>query len=102
MHSFLRASLVLISMLLAGATLGETVDKTASKHIPKSNVEELGVLKTVEKQEAAAEAKATCAADEHTFCFQNGRFAVQVGWKDFSGATGVGTRVQLAVPAAGR
>lgn len=31
-----------------------------------------------------------CIAGDQTFCFQNGRFEVQVAWKDFSGGEGMG------------
>lgn len=91
MYSFLRAALILASVSIAFAS---TAHGEKTPHIPKSNVEELGVLKTVEKNAAN---KASCTADAQTFCFQNDRFAVQVNWKNFSAETGVGTVVDQPV-----
>lgn len=91
MISFLRPSLILLaaSLCLSATALAET-----EMRIPKSNVEALGVKKTVE---TTAAPKATCESGGQTFCFQNNRFSVQVTWKDFSGTEGVGTVVDQPV-----
>ncbi len=39
--------------------------------------------------------KAACAPSSTRLCLNNGRFAVEIAWKDFSGHTGAGQAVEL-------
>lgn len=97
MRTFQRlAATCSAALLLASIWLPDAVAEEATQRVPKSNVEELGVIKTV-SEAATKAAKDPCVAGAQTFCFQDNRFAVNVTWRDFSGSTGVGTGVEEPV-----
>ena len=92
--TFRRASFILVMLCVFGAGVALAGD---DPRVPKSNVEEMGVIKSTETVSAKAGGKASCVADEGAFCFLNGRFEVRVDWKNFASETGTGHVVDQPV-----
>ena len=88
--AFLRISLIFTLLCLMGTCVWAD-----NPQIPKSNVEEMGVVKKTHTPEAYE--KADCVADEGAFCFLSNRFEVRVTWKNFASETGTGHVVEQPV-----
>ncbi|HEV8583247.1 MAG TPA: ELWxxDGT repeat protein [Thermoanaerobaculia bacterium] len=66
----------------------------STKAVVVTSVSSPSPLPIVERRAVAAKAGA-CAPSSTRLCLRDGRFAVEIAWKDFNGKTGVGQAVEL-------